>query len=248
MEYIFTKPYAEKELYYLDVGTISDNEYDLLKPIVEHLGGHWREKTKCFIFYKNVKDTLDYYVANGVTPTEQYLWQEETQYYPTPVEVANRVVELAEITEGCSVLEPSAGRGNLLDCIGVKCDILAIEPLSENCKYLESKGYNYGITTFEKAYKTLPNFNRVVMNPPFSGQRDIKHVMMAYSLLNPEGVLVSVMSENALYYETEISADFRAFLKKNKAYVEAVPALSFAENGTTIETVIVTIKKNKGVD
>ena len=52
--------------YHLDIGTVSDEEYDKLKPIIEHLGGHWREKFKCFVFGEDVRDKIDYYLEHGV--------------------------------------------------------------------------------------------------------------------------------------------------------------------------------------
>ena len=230
--------------YHLDIGTVSDEEYDKLKPIIEHLGGHWREKFKCFVFGEDVRDKIDYYLEHGVEVSECYKWQEETQFYPTPTSVAKHVVELSEIEEGNSVLEPSAGWGNLLDPINVKCDILAIEPLMENSDVLRKKGYNHCVTTFEEfAEHNTQKFDRVVMNPSFSEQRDVKHVLMAYRLLKEGGILVAIVSENALYYKTETSSNFRDFLKKHNAIIEPVAPQSFKESGTTIDVVIVKIVK-----
>lgn len=246
MKYKFSKVEDKEKgvFYHLDLGVISDEEYDKLKPVIEHLGGHWREKYKCFVFGEDVSDKIDYYIEHGVEISEKYRWQEETQFYPTPAMVANRVVELAEIEEGDSVLEPSAGWGNLLDPISVKCGILAVEPLMENSDVLRRKGYNHCVMTFEEfAQDNTQYFDRVVMNPPFSGQRDIKHVLMAYNMLKSGGILVAIMSENALYYNTELTKEFKAFLKRHNGYVETVPPRSFKESGTTIETVIVKIVK-----
>ena len=230
--------------YHLDIGTVSDEEYDKLKPVIEHLGGHWREKFKCFVFGEDVSDKIDFYLEHGVEISEKYRWQEETQFYPTPKNIAKHLVDLAEIEVGNSVLEPSAGWGNLLDPISVKCDILAVEPLKENSDVLCRKGYNHCVTTFEDfAEHNMQKFDRVVMNPPFSGQRDIKHVLMAFEMLKSEGVLVAIISENALYYETELSDYFRKFLNEHNGVVEIVPSRSFEESGTTIEVVIVKLVK-----
>ena len=246
MEYnYFTKEYAGYGTFYgLDIGQVTDSEYDKLKPIIEHLGGHWREKYKSFVFSEDVKEKLDFYLSNGVEISDTYKWKESTQFYPTPSKVAKRVVELADIKNGCSVLEPSAGTGNLLDQINVPCDIVAVEPLMENSDVLRRKGYNHSVSTFENFVDhTTQKFDRVVMNPPFSGQRDIKHVLMAYDLLKNNGVLVAIISENALYYQTELSDYFRNFLKEHNGLVESVPSRSFEESGTTIEVVIVKIVK-----
>lgn len=233
--------------YGLDVGVISDSDYDILKPIIEHLGGHWREKVKLFLFNTDISSKLEYYLKNGITITEKYKYQESTQFYPTPKEVAERVVELCNIHSGDFVLEPSAGQGGLVDCIKSPCKLFLVEPLKENCLVLHKKGYSVVRETFEKVYLDCVlkevQFDKIVMNPPFSGQRDIKHFMMAYGLLKKGGTLVSIISENALYYDTTVSHNFNCFLKNKGAYIENVPFRAFEDSGTTIETVIVKIKK-----
>ena len=234
-------------LYYLDIGRVSDKEYDILKPTIEALGGHWREREKAFVFGIDVRNEIKAIFANNFKVSQEWLnnWMEQhkTQFFPTPTAVAERVVELAEISEGQRVLEPSAGRGNLLDCIPVKCQVLAIEPLKENAIYLEKKGYNYCLSTFEEAYPSLPKFDRIIMNPPFSGQKDIKHFMMAYDLLAEGGILVGILSENALYYDTDVTHNFNMFLRNHRTNIENVPFHSFKESGTTIDTIIVTARK-----
>lgn len=234
-------------LYYLDVGRVSDAEYDVLKPIIESLGGHWREREKAFVFGIDVEKEIKAVFENNLNVSQEWLnnWieQHKTQFFPTPKPIAERVVELAGIRENQSVLEPSAGRGNLLDCLSVRCQIVAVEPLIENTEYLEKKGYNYCVSTFEDIYDALPCFDRVIMNPPFYGQRDIKHFLMAYNLLKDGGVIVGILSENALYYNTELTKNFNSFLKEHNAYIEPVPFHSFEESGTTIDTVIIKIMK-----
>lgn len=237
-------------LYHLHLDTMTDEEYDKLKPTIEHLGGHWREKYKCFVFGSDIRGKLEDCKKNGLEISEQYLWKEKTQFFPTPRAVAERVVELAEIEDKQFVLEPSAGQGGLVDCIKTDNPILCIEPLEENIQILAQKGYVTGRMTFEEYYAAFDAhrlgtrfYDRVIMNPPFSGQRDIKHLLMAYDLLDKGGILVAIISENALYYQTETSKNFVKFLAEHNAMIEAVPPRAFTESGTTIETVIVKIIK-----
>ena len=229
--------------YHLHLEEMSDAEYDKLKPIIESLGGHWRQKHKCFVFGEDIREKLKECLQNGIEISEKYLWQEKTQFFPTPITVAKRVAELAEFQDGNIVLEPSAGQGGLADFVPKNCPVLCIEPIKENIEVLTKKGYVTGTMTFEDYYTPSIQYDRIVMNPPFSGQRDIKHLMMAYDMLKVGGILVAVISENALYYQTELSQDFNKFLVKNNAMVEAVPPRAFKESGTTIETVIVKIIK-----
>jgi 16S rRNA G1207 methylase RsmC len=90
-------------------------------------------------------------------------------------------------------------------------------------------------------------FDRIIMNPPFSTptekQIDIKHIMMAYNLLVPGGILVAIMAENDLYYDTPRTKNFNAFLKLVNAHIEEVPFRGFLASGTRVDTVIVKIKK-----
>ena len=233
-----------EDIFYLDIGTVPNDIYDKLKPIIEHLGGHWRQKVRKFVFRENVEDILFECINNGVDITDEYKWRENTQFFPTPKSVAKKVIRLAELSDGLSVLEPSAGTGSLVDEIKNQCDIICIEPLEENKNILINKGYNCIFDTFENFFQnnTL-RFDRIVMNPPFAGQKDALHLMSAFELLNKNGILVAIISENALYYETDISNKLRVFLKENNAHVENIPPHSFKESGTTIETVIVKIIK-----
>lgn len=77
-------------------------------------------------------------------------YQEETQFYPTPAFVAERVAELADIPSDCTILEPSAGTGSLLDAVHVPCNFTVIEPLTENAAILKKKGYETVIVKIAK--------------------------------------------------------------------------------------------------
>lgn len=239
------KYYKHNDSYYLDVGPMTDEEYFLLKPIVAYLGGHWREKYRSFVFEDDIKEKFEDCLLNGFQISDDYKYKEKNQFYPTPKNIAKRVVELAEIKDGNTVLEPSAGRGGLLDQIDVRCNIIAVEPLDDNVKVLVEKGYECVTTTFEDFYEhnKQKQFERIVMNPPFSEQRDIKHLLMAYELLKEDGILTAIISENALYYRTDWSDKLNEFLKETDAYIEPIPTRSFKESGTAIETIIVKIKK-----
>lgn len=231
-------------LYLLDCGTLTDAEYDRIKPIIEYLKGHWSEKLHRFVFRNDVSAILPDLIKKGISISDQYKYQERTQFYPTPVSVARRTVELCDIQPGMKVLEPSAGQGRLVDQIAVSCEIVCVEPMPENSSVLRRKGYNTHELFFEDFAQNCGMFDRIVMNPPFSLQRDALHVMLAYSLLRTGGVLTAIVSENSLYYDTEISDLFRCFLCEVDAEIESVPFSAFEESGTMIDTVIIRIVKH----
>ena len=100
------------------------------------------------------------------------------------------MVELAEIEPGHDVLEPSAGTGNILlkslPCIRPNGSVTAIE-INQNLKpYLEPWADNITIDDFLNCHE-IGNFDRIIMNPPFSNASDIKHIKHAITFLKPGG-------------------------------------------------------------
>ena len=104
---------------------------NILKSIgaVEQQGKYGRE----YVFDYPAQSVVAEIAASGLVPDQQAY-----QFYPTPEHIAQRVVELANIEQGMSVLEPSAGTGNIaslipdVECIEVsklRCDVLAAKGL-----------------------------------------------------------------------------------------------------------------------
>jgi len=230
------------------VEEMSNAVYDKYKGYFESMGGHWREKKKAFIFYEDI-----------LNRGEHFKQKEKIQFFPTPDNIAHHMVSLARLdntyynyydTQPC-ILEPSAGDGQLLKFIdkSLRGNEYIIEPNAENAAVLTLQECNVIQTTFEEFYDKeirLPkHITHVIMNPPFSMSRDIKHTMMAYDLLVQGGMLVSLISENSLYYNRRLNKNFKKWLKEHSASLESVPGHSFANSGTTIDTVIVQIIKEK---
>lgn len=222
---------------------LTDSEYNELKPVIESMGGHWREKVHGFTFPIDTSHTKAY--------TEK---SEKTQFFPTPKAVAKRLIELSEIDKHSPhdhpfILEPSAGQGSLLDALPTHINQreYVVEPDAENAEVLRSKGHLVEETTFENFYKShkkqLGTLDYVFMNPPFSESRDALHTMMAFDFLKEGGVLLAVVSENSMYYENDASRKFKHWLLDKHAYIEEIPYGTFKESGTNIDTVIIKVVK-----
>ena len=110
--------------------------------------------------------------------------------------------------------------------------------------YLKDKGYDVYYRDFLDVDSKDIAADRIVMNPPFTKQQDIDHVYKAYDCLNPDGVLVSVMSVSHTFRTNEKSKVFREFLEQTNAEVEILPEGTFKESGTMVNTCIVKIKKS----
>ena len=136
-------------------------------------------------------------------------------YFPTPRALAAEVVAKADIQPGMRVLEPSAGKGSLIDEIHAKigkvANIEAIEPVHSLRSILEAKGHNLvGHDIMEHSDEA--GYDRIVMNPPFENGQDIDHVRKAYELLKPGGRLVAIMGEGAFSRSDRKASEFREWL------------------------------------
>ena len=209
----------------------------LLDQILNVIGGRWNKKAKGHVFEEDPSDLIDNVILTGKTTKP-----EKFGYFPTPEALASNVVELAEIEQGMTVYEPSAGSGNLCDEIAKytdKANIFCNELQEKNVKTLVAKGYQVTTGDF---MSMIPcgSFDVVVMNPPFEKQQDIKHVMHACSFLKPGGRLVAIMSASFTFRSDKRSIEFREFVEQYGSFHNN-PEGSFKSSGTGVNTVTVII-------
>jgi protein-L-isoaspartate O-methyltransferase len=117
------------------------------------------------------------------------------QLFPTPSELAARVVELADIQPGHAVLEPSAGTGNLLAALpNVRPggSVTAVEINQSLADALRETADETRCADFLQCNGDLGTFDRIVMNPPFERGADIEHIKHAATMLKPGGRLVAI--------------------------------------------------------
>lgn len=117
-------------------------------------------------------------------------------FYPTPARVVGMMLErLGPLTGGDRVLEPSAGRGDIADRLASYTRSLTlVEPHPDLATCLRRKGYEPVEVAFEQ-FRPAEPFDKVAMNPPFAGGRDLIHVRHAFAMLAPGGVLVALMND-----------------------------------------------------
>lgn len=116
-----------------------------------------------------------------------------SQLFPTPEHIAAQMVRLAEIEQGHKVLEPSAGTGRILDALPGGCKVTAVEIDTKLQEHLYNNHPKASLICGDFLKRGfLETFDRVIMNPPFKNGVDIKHILKAYDLLSPGGVLVAL--------------------------------------------------------
>jgi GNAT superfamily N-acetyltransferase/predicted RNA methylase len=143
-------------------------------------------------------------------------------FFPTPPELAADLVDRADAQIGDSVLEPSAGSGNIIEQMAdiyetFDIPVTALEQSSGLVEVLRAQAEALADThpvTVEQGdfLKYTTKHDIIVMNPPFSKNQDIAHVRHAWSLLKPGGRLVAVMSEHAFIASGTVETEFRDFL------------------------------------
>ena len=167
------------------------------------------------------------------------------QFFSTPPELAQHLVDLADINENDVVLEPSAGQGAISNIIrDVGSDLTVVELMGANIKVLSRLGYDIVEGCFlEQSEETIGTFNKIVANPPFTKNQDIDHISKMYELLDHGGMLVSMASRSWITGSQKKQVAFRDWLDRVGGIYTDVDAGAFKSSGTNIATVIVEISK-----
>lgn len=152
----------------------------------------------------------------------------DLQYYATPAPVAEKIISGIHIKDGAKVLEPSCGDGRLMEAVrnsNQNADIFGIEIFRDRAKQAREKGFSVQEANFLEITPT-PEFDFVVMNPPFYGKHYQKHVEHAKKFLKPGGTLVTILPATAMYSHGYV---------KGHGWRD-LPVASFAESGTNVPT------------
>lgn len=216
------------------------NLYERTNKVLEAAGGKWSRKAKAHVFESEAFNRIDEIILSG----EVEIPKDEFNYFPSPPAVVARLIELAGLHEGMTILEPSAGRGAIaLACVeATGGEVDCYELMEANFWELEKTGqFRKVINSDFLAVSPFPEYDRVCMNPPFAKQADIRHVVHALKFLKPGGKLISVMSASVGFRENRLTNEFRDLITERGGSIEALPEGAFKESGTMVRTVIVTI-------
>lgn len=224
--------------------------YDKVMKVLKSFGGTWHRMEQKHSFPEPVGPIIEELIQTGqYSRTKQDFGQ-----FDTPEDLADQVVEWAEIEPDMKVLEPSAGIGRLAlrACVNdafvfaVELDEKRAAMLRELVDEKDSIEILDGIDFLEVEPAAMPVYDRVIMNPPFAGQADIDHVLHAWEFLKTGGVIVAIMSPSFQFRSNKKSVDFRKFMDDHQAEVREIDGGAFKESGTMIKTIMVKIRKLEG--
>lgn len=225
-------------------GQLDRKLYEQTNKVLEAAGGKWSKKAKAHVFDGDAADRMEQILLTGdvVVPKDEF------QFFPTPPELAAQVVKLAKIEAGMLVLEPSAGLGALALLAAKAADRVAVDMydlMPANCDALRALDMPMSAVSNPIDFLTIEphrSYDRVVMNPPFSKQADIKHVTHALKFLKPGGRLVAIMAAGVLYRQDQRTTTFKQLIRDiHRAEVIENPEGAFKSSGTMVRTVTIAV-------
>ncbi len=140
-------------------------------------------------------------------------------FIPTPPRIAFEMAHHLDLRGGEIVLEPSAGSGALVDAIldlRDDVEIWAIETNYNACCLLWDKHpiggqvvvWQYDFMEWERA-----KYSRIIMNPPWSNNKDAKHVLHAWDeCLADDGILVALVSKGVMWRRDKATRRLRSLI------------------------------------
>lgn len=223
---------------------LARKDYLRVNEILETLGGKWSRKDKAHVFPEegeSLRGLIEAVISTGEIKTAREQ-QKALGWFPTPPEVADRLIEFADIQPRHSVLEPSAGEGAIVEALVAhyveNVTTVEIDPARHKLlrKRFPKATHIFGdFLHWEPGHK---RFDRIVMNPPFGPH--LAHIEHALRMLAPGGTLVSVAPSSIEHREDKRHVEFRRMLDRQTRSWGAwpLPTNSFKDSGTNVNASI----------
>lgn len=182
------------------------------------------------------------------------MFTDNKDFYPTPESIINKMLCDVDFRVIHSILEPSAGKGNIIEAIKnkekfysstynkVNYDIDCIEA-DQNLQHI-LKGKNFRVVYNDfLTYDTMKEYDLIVMNPPFSN--GCKHLLKALELQQRNGgAVVCLLNAETLKNPcTNDRLDLQRKLTEYNAKIEFIQdAFLDAERKTAVEIALVKVQ------
>lgn len=254
---------------YLPQEQLERSLYEEVNEVLSRLGGKWKGgRTKAHIFDHDPSSELKEVVESGIMPPKN-----PTAFFGTPDNVVQDMLNASLFYQiGISqrktlrLLEPSAGKGAIAralrdyakqyapdDC---ETTLHCCEIVPQFVRILQADKFDVLCSDFLN-YRPQAPYDGIVMNPPFAVEGDklayVTHVMHAWSMLAPEGMLVSVVPQGLRFNDYKKVKELRDLVEQYGGWQD-VPAGAFKESGTGIKCLIISLQKpeeepeNNGID
>lgn len=154
------------------------------------------------------------------------------ELYPTPEDVARKMTRLVDFKKVESILEPSAGYGNLAAAAITAydanhyrgfsekerdpflSDVVDLVEIDEKCRaFLKSQKANVIADDFLKL-QTFKRYDLIIMNPPFSD--GVKHILKAIEMQRYGGQIVCLLNSETI--DNPYTLERKVLVDKIKQY------------------------------
>jgi len=208
---------------------------------LELIGGRWKGgEVLGFEFLTDPKDLLEE-IVYGVKRNVK----KEFQFFTTPDKLADALVYLANLKDYDTILEPSAGQGEIIKAINKVCGVKVdcFELMNENIIVLKKTGLNFNLIGKDFFKHNGKTYSKIIANPPFTKNQDIDHLKEMYKCLSRGGRLVCVTSESWVKGTQKKQVDFKEWLEKVGAEILNIKKGRFKESETMVGGLIIIINK-----
>ncbi|APZ42523.1 DUF4942 domain-containing protein [Acidihalobacter ferrooxydans] len=169
---------------------------------------------------------------------------DDLQFYPTPPELAERAWSLFRNRRFERVLEPEAGRGDLIRSMVEKYDYRRnVDCLELDIRHhptlreLRANVLGFDFLSFDKGAQ----YSHIIMNPPFA--EGVQHVLHAWDILW-DGEIVAILNAETIRNPFSRERQHLVNLIKEHGSVEFVEgAFSNAERKTNVEVALIHLEK-----
>lgn len=163
-------------------------------------------------------------------------------FYPTPPEVIEIMLEGINLA-GKTVLEPSAGKGNIVDHLLTNgAEILACELNDDLREILKSKCKIIGSDFLALESHQISHINLIVMNPPFSA--DEKHILHAYEIAPAGCKIIALANLQTINNPYSLSRKYLKKLIGDHGRVEELGScFNESERRTNVEIALIHLQK-----
>lgn len=171
--------------------------------------------------------------------------EKDLQFYPTPEELAQRISKKIKNRKDkayLSVLEPSAGKGDLLKALkGHNIGLIECCEIDKDLQAILKSKYYMVVGEDFLEFNTYTQYDLILMNPPFD--KGDRHLLKAIEMQKNGGQIICILNAETLKNPYSVyRKDLLQKLSDYNAEIEYIEqAFSNAERQTNVEVAVVNI-------
>lgn len=163
-------------------------------------------------------------------------------FFPTPPDVIETMLD-GVLLEGKTVLEPSAGKGNIVDFLQRKgAEVIACEKNPDLQKIVASKCKLISSDFLTVISSDVSHIDLIIMNPPFS--EDAKHIQHAFNIAPAGCKIISLANLSTLVNTySRLRGEIAALIENYGRWENLGDCFTQAERKTGVEVGMVVLNK-----